>query len=174
MKILKNIFYILITLIFVSIAGAIGRQCSKTYVDQRNTLAEVNENSEKEYPQNTIKEKEPTSPQSKKEEIQKQIQAFLKKSLPELPYKLDSGTECYKADLEYKHMIYFYRLFNTLKRDIDVDWARNKMQNQIIDYYCQSPRLKFFRNEDVKMTYHYVDKNYQFLFKVSADNRDCK
>jgi hypothetical protein len=148
MNILKNIFYILITLVFVSIAGVIGRQCAKTYVDQRT--------------------------KETKEESQMKIQAYLKKSLPELPYKIDSGTECYKVDLEYKHMIYFYRLFNTLKRDIDVDWARDKMQNQIIDYYCQSPLLIFFRNEDIKMTYHYVDKNYKFLFKVSADNRDCK
>jgi hypothetical protein len=86
----------------------------------------------------------------------------LKKSLPKLPYKVDSGTECYIVDLEYKYVIYLYKLFNTIKTDFDINWAQNNMQAQIIDYYCESPCVKYFRDEDIKMTYHYVDKNNEF------------
>jgi hypothetical protein len=169
MKFLKNLFYLLITLIFVAIAGAVGRQCAKEYVDNQKENKSISITSEIiDSTDNKISSK-PT-----KKDIQKEIQEFLKKSLPKLPYKIDSGTECYKVDIEYKHVIYFYRLFNTVKEDFDVKWAKHKMQDQITKYYCQSGRVKYFKKEGIAMTYHYVDKKNNFLFKVSANKNDCR
>lgn len=169
MKFLKNLFYLLITLIFVAIAGTIGRQCAKEYVDNHKEKKAVSITSQSEdSTTNKI-----SSKQTEKD-IQKEIQEVLKKSLPKLPYKIDSGTECYKVDIEYKHVIYFYRLFNTDKEDLDLNWAKNKMQDQIIKHYCLSGRVEYFKKEGIAMTYHYVDKKNKFLFKVSANRNDCR
>jgi hypothetical protein len=65
-------------------------------------------------------------------------------------------------------------LFNNVKEDFDINRIKNKMQNQIIEYYCQSARVKYFKKKGIAMTYHYVDKNNKFLFKVSANRNDCR
>ena len=87
MKSLKNLFYLIITLIFVAIAGAIGRQCAKEYVDNQNERNSISITSDiEDSTDNKI------SSQQTKKDIQKEIQEFLKKSLPKLPYKIDSET----------------------------------------------------------------------------------
>ena len=97
------------------------------------------------------------------------------KGAKNLPQKIDSETEVFSVSTLHNEIHFNSRLINYEKSEIsDIKKLKRIVHKQNINYLCSSPVAKVLIKEaNVKYTYSYYSKTYEFVFDYTVGKSQC-
>ena len=112
----------------------------------------------------------------KKTEVQDEI-LMIKDSLP---MKVDNVTTLIDVTCENNILVYAYNFgFNKTDKKIMsnkkvIEMIKDRLNNQNINFYCNSDFVDFYRINNINMKWVYFDENKKEIFSIIASNNKCK
>ena len=91
----------------------------------------------------------------------------------DLPRMIDSATELYSTAVINDTLIYFNRVINLRKSELNIPQVKDTLRKQVKNHFCSSPDTKYFRDNDLKMKHTYVDKDDIFITSFITSRSIC-